>query len=223
LAYLFLPRKGVPPYQTIVYFPGATALSLRTSEELEIGLFDYILKSGRAVLYPVYKSTYERGDGFDLASLTLNSWRDHLIFWVKDLGRSIDYLESRVDIDSRKTGYLGVSLGAMLGVGLLPWEKRVKACVLIVGGFAAIPEFATVPEVDCVNLAPRVTIPTLMLNGRYDFVFPVETSQKPMFDFLGTPREQKEYVLYDTAHNVPRNEMIKETLNWFDRYLGPVR
>jgi hypothetical protein len=51
----------------------------------------------------------------------------------------------------------------------------------------------------------------------------VEISQKPMFDFLGAPREQKKYLLYDTAHNVPRNEMIKETLDWFDRYLGPVR
>jgi cephalosporin-C deacetylase-like acetyl esterase len=111
----------------------------------------------------------------------------------------------------------------MTGVLLLPYEERIKACVLICGGFSPILGFAAVPQLDFVNLAPRVTVPTLMLNGRYDFVFPVETSQKPMFDFLGTPREQKKYVLYDTAHNVPRNEMIKETLNWFDLYLGPVR
>jgi formylglycine-generating enzyme required for sulfatase activity/cephalosporin-C deacetylase-like acetyl esterase/predicted Ser/Thr protein kinase len=222
-AYLFLPRKGAPPYQTIVYFPGASALRLRTSEDLEMGSVDYIIKSGRAVLYPIYKSTYERGDGFDLASSTMNSWRDHVIFWVRDLARSIDYLETRVDIDRRKIGYLGASFGGMVGAQLLPWEKRVKACVLISAGFAAMPAFATVPEIDFANLAPRVTIPTLMLNGRYDFIFPVEISQKPMFDFLGTPREQKKYILYDTAHNVPRNEMIKETLNWFDRYLGPVR
>ena len=111
----------------------------------------------------------------------------------------------------------------MLGIALLPWEERIKACVLLNGGFVPLPGFETVPEIDFVNLAPRVTIPALMLNGRYDFVFPVETSQKPMFDFLGTPREQKDRKLYDTAHNVPRNEMIKETLNWFDRYLGPVR
>ncbi|MFZ2053936.1 MAG: protein kinase [Candidatus Aminicenantales bacterium] len=222
-AYLFLPGKGAPPYQTIVYFPGASALRLRSSEDLEIGSIDYIIKSGRAVLYPVYKSTYERGDGFDLASATMNSWRDHVIFWVKDLGRSIDYLETRVDIDSRKIGYLGASFGGMLGAQLLPWEKRIKACVLISGGFAAMQEFATVPEIDFVNLAPRVTIPALMLNGRYDFIFPVEISQKPMFDFLGTPREQKNRLLYETAHNVPRNEMIKETLNWFDSYLGSLR
>jgi len=28
--------------------------------------------------------------------------------------------------------------------------------------------------------------------------------------------------LYDTDHVPPRIEYIKETLNWLDRYLGPV-
>jgi len=224
-AYLFLPKHGAPPYQTVIYFPGAQALTLRSSEDLQMSSVDYIIKSGRAVLYPIYKSTYERGDGFNLIppNFTVNSLRDHIIFWVKDLGRSIDYLETRVDIDSQKMGYLGSSLGGMSGIFLLPWEKRIKACVLVAGGFVPTPEFENMPEVDFVNLAPRVKIPTLMLNGRYDYVFPVETSQKPMFDFLGTPMEHKRRLLYDTAHNVPRNEMIKESLNWFDRYLGPIK
>ena len=225
MVYLFIPKKGAPPYQTVVYFPGDQALILRSSQDLQMSNVDYIIKSGRAVLYPVYKSTYERGDGFNFMppNFTMNSIRDHVIFWVKDLARSIDYLETRVDIDSRKIGYLGASLGAMAGIFLLPCEKRTKACVLVSGGFVPWPEVESVPEIDYINLAPRVTIPTLMLNGRYDFLFPVETSQKPMFDFLGTPKEQKNHLLYDTAHNVPRNEMIKETLNWFDRYLGPVK
>jgi len=44
----------------------------------------------------------------------------------------------------------------------------------------------TLPEVDPFNFAPRVRQPTLMLNGRYDFAFPVETSQLPLFQLLGT-------------------------------------
>jgi hypothetical protein len=62
-----------------------------------------------------------------------------------------------------------------------------------------------------------------MLNGKYDVGFPSETSLKPMIDLLGTPAEQKKLMLYDTDHFVPRNEVIKETLAWFDKYLGPVR
>jgi hypothetical protein len=30
-------------------------------------------------------------------------------------------------------------------------------------------------------------------------------------------------LLYDTGHNLPRNEFIEETLNWLDQYLGPVQ
>jgi hypothetical protein len=29
--------------------------------------------------------------------------------------------------------------------------------------------------------------------------------------------------LGDTGHDIPRDEEIKETLNWLDRYLGPVK
>jgi hypothetical protein len=43
-----------------------------------------------------------------------------------------------------------------------------------------------------------------------------------MFDLLGTPKEQKEQRVYDTDHFLPRNQLIKETLAWLDRYLGPV-
>ncbi len=65
--------------------------------------------------------------------------------------------------------------------------------------------------------------PTLMLNGKYDTIFPYETSIKPMFDLLGTPDEHKKLKLYETDHIPPRNEFIKETLAWLDRYLGPVK
>lgn len=62
-----------------------------------------------------------------------------------------------------------------------------------------------------------------MLSGRFDFIFPVGTSQEPMFRLLGTPKEQKRRVLHDSGHDVPRTPMIKETLDWLDHYLGPVK
>jgi len=62
-----------------------------------------------------------------------------------------------------------------------------------------------------------------MLNGRYDFYFNFETCGRPMFDLLGTPREQKELKVYDTDHTTPDSEFIKETLRWLDKYLGPVK
>ena len=61
--HLYLPKNAEPPYQTVVYFPGSGAIHTRSSEDLSLRRSDYIPKSGRAFLYPVYKSTYERGDG----------------------------------------------------------------------------------------------------------------------------------------------------------------
>lgn len=66
-------------------------------------------------------------------------------------------------------------------------------------------------------------VPVLMLNGEHDIVFPLETAQKPLFDLLGTPPQDKRHYKTPAAHAVPRNEAIKETLDWLDRYLGPVR
>jgi len=43
-----------------------------------------------------------------------------------------------------------------------------------------------------------------------------------MFDLLGTPAENKELRLFETDHIPPRDEFIKATLDWLDRYLGPV-
>jgi cephalosporin-C deacetylase-like acetyl esterase len=182
-----------------------------------------MVKSGRAVLFPVYKSTFERNDGFVFPASTANAWRSRMIFWYKDLARSIDYLETRKDIDVEKIGYHGASLGAVLGVVFVALERRIQATILNKGGFSLMKLHKEIPEVDQINFAPRVKIPTLMLNGRYDFLFPFETSQIPMYRFIGTPEEHKDHKVYETGHSVPRNEGIKETLDWLDRYLGPVR
>ena len=70
----------------------------------------------------------------------------------------------------------------------------------------------------------RVTIPVLMLNGQHDAIEPVELAQRPMFETLGTPTDQKKWIVYETSHALPgfRNEIIRESLNWFDTYLGRV-
>ena len=96
----------------------------------------------------------------------------------------------------------------------------MKVSVLVAGGYYMQE---TQPEVDQPTYAPRVTIPTLMLNGRHDFFYPVETSKLPMFEMLSTPSVQKRHVLFETGHTVPRVEGIKEILNWLDEYLGPVQ
>jgi eukaryotic-like serine/threonine-protein kinase len=219
ITYLFLPKKGKPPFQTVLFFPGSNALLLRTFKVYPTAALDAILKSGRAVLFPVYKSTYERGDGMESdTESTSSTWRDHVIMWEKDASRALDYAETRPELDHEKTAYYGYSWGAVLG-GLIPAvETRIKVNILALGGL----DFQeSLPEVHIVNFLPRVKQPTLMLNGRYDFFFPVDSNQEPFFRLLGSRKDQKKHLIYDTGHTIPRNELIKETLNWLDQYFGP--
>jgi dienelactone hydrolase len=144
--------------------------------------------------------------------------RDREIQWSKDLGRTIDYLETRPDIDGRKIAYYGFSLGASEGPVLLALEPRVKTAVLLSGGLKGTPP----PEMDPVNFAPRVRIPVLMLNGTVDFILPVESAQEPLLQLLGTPAEHKRHVLFEAGHAPPRIELITHLLDWLDTYLGRV-
>jgi eukaryotic-like serine/threonine-protein kinase len=186
-AYVFLPKNTSPRYETVVYFPGSNAVYERSSKNLVPFGTEFLVRSGRALVYPIYKSHYERGDGLEYDDPDATArYRDHVIYWAKDLGRTIDYLQTRQDLNLDKLAYCGMSAGAYLGNILPAAETRIKVTVLLSGGFDFEKKL---PEVDEINFAPRVKVPTLMVNGRYDHFFPLETSQIVMYRFLGTPEK----------------------------------
>jgi dienelactone hydrolase len=222
LANLLIPRNASPPYQAVIWFPGSYALGLTSSAgDLPFSLyFDFVARSGRVLVYPVYKGMYERRVAAR-RPLGASQWRDTVVQWSKDMGRTIDYLESRGDFDRDRLAYYGYSLGASDALPAVALEPRLKTAILLTGG---LPKDVNPPEIEPLNFLPRIKVPVLLLGGRYDFVYPVETSQVPLFNLLGTPTEHKKYVLYEGAGHVPpRIELIREVLDWLDRYLGPVR
>jgi eukaryotic-like serine/threonine-protein kinase len=216
-AYLFLPKNTQPPYQTIIYHPHSGALERRSSADVGMRDLDFIIKSGRALMFPIYKATYERHVENTEGP---NVWRDLTIQIAKDFMRSVDYLETRNDIDHERLAYYGISWGGSAGPRIVALEKRLKAAVFVGGGLAVE---AAPPEIDTLNFAPRASIPVLMINGKYDFDTPYSSCQLPLFRLLGTPAKDKRLALFDTGHVVPRNDLIKETLDWLDHYLGPVK
>lgn len=221
-AYLFLPRNTPPPFQTIVYFPGQGSLESVSSQNLEKyreykNFLSFLVTNGRAVLYPVYKGTFERKLKTSFANDSYQ-YMEYRIQLVKDFKRSVDYLETRPDIDTKDLAYIGYSWGSRMAPIILAVEDRLKTAVLVIGGL----ETGRRSEVNNSNYVRKVKIPVLMLSGKYDMAFPYETSSKPMFDLMGTPVEDKVQKIYETDHFVPLNEYIKETLAWLDRYLGPV-
>jgi len=198
-----------------VFFPGGDAFRLATSRDMSLLWMKSILGSGRAFMYPVYKGTYERRVPDAIGP---NAVRDLGIAWSRDLSRTVDYLETRPDVDGGRLAYYGVSDGATAGIALVALEPRIKVAVF--QGAGLDPELP--PEVDPINFAPRVRAPALMLNGRYDFIEPYETAQVPLFQLLGSRAGQKRHVAFETGHALPSDTVAAEMLSWLDRHLGAV-
>ena len=219
LAHLFLPENAEPPYQTVVWFPGNDAFFFGADGALASPhLFDFLPRRGRALVYPVYRGTYQRASQAGLPSGP-NEMRDSIAIWGKDLSRTLDYLEQRDDIDSDGIAYYGFSAGAVYGPILTAVDDRFAASILLGGGMTGFLP----PDMSMAAFAPRSTTPTLMINGVDDFLMPYSVAQRPMFELLGATPEDKRHARLPGGH-IPsdRQLMIDEIEAWLDRYIGPV-
>jgi dienelactone hydrolase len=221
IVYLYLPRTGKSPFQTVVYWPGSDAQRLHSEAEYcaELDTFESHTKNGRAFVFPVLQGTFERMPRPGQQVRT--TFIENEIMCVKDVRRTLDYLETRPEeFDIKKIAYEGLSWGGYWG-GVLPAiETRIKVAVLISGSLSpGYPDACSQ-----YNFAPRIKIPILMQNGRYDAFYPVESRQQPLLKLFGTPEEDKKLRNYETGHAVwLKNEMRKDELDFLDKYLGPVK
>jgi class 3 adenylate cyclase/pimeloyl-ACP methyl ester carboxylesterase len=220
LLYLYLPTVGSRPFQTVVYWPGGGAVAVDSIDKYAVEL-DFVLRSGRAVAFPVYKNSLDRGGGVVRPQEEQTPiWvRNAAVAAVNDLRRSIDYLETRPDIDTDRIGFYGNSWGAVFGTVALAQEPRIRAAVLQVAYLPANPQE---PEVNPLNALPRVRAPMLVMNGEYDPVVPIENTRR-FVELIGVPDADKRHVIAPSGHFVPRELLIRETLDWLDKYLGPPR
>ncbi len=227
-AYIYIPNHRPPPYESVIYWGGANVLGLKSIDREFIEGFNFIVRSGRVVVQPILKGVLDRDDESTqraIASvwteLTYESgkaWLDVQVKWIKDVSRTIDYLETRDDIRSESYGFYGLSWGAKQASILLAVEDRIGPAVLNVGGLD--DAIRHLPEADPLTFVRSVKNPVLMLNGQYDIVHPLETSQEPMYELLGTDPVNKKHYVAPAGHVVPREATVRETLDWIDRYLN---
>ena len=221
-AELFLPKGVEPPYQVVVYFPSASALNFDDSSQLaDLPFVDFLPRSGRAFLVPVYEGLYQRRTE-RLGGP--NALKQRWIHIFQDLRQSVEFVIAHPDLDQDRMAYASLSLGSVYAPIALTVEPRFQAAVLIAGGFGDDGMHLEPPEINPWNYAPRVTTPVLMINGGGDGRLPVETAQRPMFELFGTPEEHKKHVILEGG-SLPddQNAITRSALDWLDLYLGPVK
>ncbi|MEZ5560011.1 MAG: SUMF1/EgtB/PvdO family nonheme iron enzyme [Pseudomonadales bacterium] len=225
--YLYLPVRGEAPYQSVFYMPPADswAPGFRSeSVRLEDYQLDFVPRSGRVLVWPVYSGSHERYDGFhavpgpERAKLALERNRR-----VRDeIGRVLDYLDDEPLFDGARVAIIGLSHGAIMTSYPLALEPRLKAAVLYSVGIAPPNPVFGNPQNDPNLFWARVTQPVLVVNGRYDPIRPHQLIMEPFLALLATPPADKKGVLLEAAHwPLPRHPLMRETLDWLDRYLGP--
>jgi hypothetical protein len=120
IVYLFLPRNVRPPVQCIVYFPGSGANFLHSVlEYFRNREVEFFTRSGRAFVFPVFWNTFERRL-ISTPERNRQFLKDRMIRHHRELSRTLDYLETRPDIDKDRIAYQGLSWGAWSGPSTSP-------------------------------------------------------------------------------------------------------
>jgi cephalosporin-C deacetylase-like acetyl esterase len=227
-----------PPYPCILFLHGYGG-----RKEDVIPIADVLSARGYSLLSIDALYHGERSmPGKVLYSPDIDELKANVIQTIIDLRRAIDFLETRIEIDSGRIGYIGGSMGGIFGALLVGVESRVKAAVIIVGGgniplmiktsrHYSVPPIrsrietlgityeqlehilAPIDPINFIHLAsPR---PLQFHCGRYDDIVPAETQRQ----LAEKASEPKEVYWYDAGHGLPLEPMASRIIGFLDKYL----
>jgi serine/threonine protein kinase/dienelactone hydrolase len=221
IAYLYIPKNVPPPWQAVIYVHPGFGLMVSSSQDghntMDLNYWDYLVKDGRVVVYPIFKGIFERGGGPDNeGNWSWSSWG----LVAKDIFRTIDYLETRKDIRADRLGLLAFSGGADGGIMASAVEQRLKAVVLQGGGLFGSLDGDSSTDRERLGLARHISVPVQLVNGISD-----NWGQDVLLGSMATPPDRKRRIQFDGDHTLAgfEKDFMKVNLEWFDRYLGPVR
>ena len=224
---LSIPKEGTAPYPVVVLLHGVG--DRKDADYVEAGN-ELLTKAGYAVLrLDVHNHGDRKVNDYEF-SLTdgLKYWtRNTISQTVFDLQRAVDFLERRPEIDSKKIGYYGISLGGIIGTVFCGIDERIKAVVIAIAGGSLNLMYGTdalseevldyVSIIDPINfvekIAPR---PLLMINAENDEIIP-PTMSKLLFN---KAEEPKNIIWYPTTHrSVPVQKVYQDGIDWYDEWL----
>jgi formylglycine-generating enzyme required for sulfatase activity len=223
IAYLFLPTNAAKPYQCLNWIPHSGVMNgSQFVDEATIHAFEPQVKSGRAVFAIVPKGANERPSepGYKWPDVETVKYREQVIQYATEFSLGLDYLETRADIDMHRLAFTGTSWGSTgTGVIIAAVDRRYRSVIFMAGGIRDY-NVKKLPEVNPINFAPYIKPPKLLLNGRYDEAFPLETVALPFYKLMSAP---KQLSLVDAGHAPPLEKRVPIINKWLDETLGPVK
>ncbi len=243
-AILSLPKRFAPPFPAVLLMHGSGGH--KDADYIKAASF---MLTGQGYATISVDSQY-RGDRkrADVTGELLNPdsfrMRDAWVQTVVDLRRAVDYLASRPDIETARIGYLGFSMGGMLGACLGGVESRVSCFLLAVpgGGLVTIAQeldkhpglkkywpVTLTPEVmkrveefalvcDPIHFVGKILPrPLLILVAKHDELIPPEASQ--MLVDAAHAKEPENVRRMDTGH-VLSPVVIFDVKKFFNDQLG---
>ena len=224
---LSVPKQGERPLPTILLMHGLG--DRKTVDYIEEGN-RYLLDAGYAVLrldISNHGDRFRYDYDFDLTEGYRYWTRDLVVQTVFDLRRAVDFIQTREELDARRIGYMGISLGGIIGGIFCSVDERVEVPVLLLAGgnlnlmyrekalSRDTREFLSV--IDPVNyiagISPR---PLLMINAEQDDVIPPVMSRL----LFKAAKKPKEIIWHPSGHHdLPVDEAYTEGIQWFDKYL----
>lgn len=226
-ALLTLPEKTAQSLPCIILMHGLG--DRKTVDYIEAGN-QYLLDAGYAVLrldISNHGDRFKYDYDFDLTEGYRYWTRDLITQTVFDLRRAVDFIQTRVELDPDRIGYMGISLGGIIGTIFCSVEERVRVPVIVLAGGKLNLMFGKealsgdtkdyLSIIDPINyvagIAPR---PLLMINAENDDIVPPITS-KLLFNAAKKPKE----IIWFPAkhHDIPLDLTYQEGIKWLDRYL----
>jgi len=131
---------------------------------------------------------------------------------VKDVGRTVDLLQSHYEADPGSIGYVGFSRGGQAGAIVAGADERLRAVALMYGGHFDRSETghlaAACPANYIGRIAPR---PLWLLNGTFDGDYDRERSVEPLYRHAGQPFEA---LWVETGHQFPGQDALDRLGDW---------